>query len=128
MKKTIIILAIVAIAATSFAAAPQLDKSKLDKAIQAYTMALNSDNPGLRNSALYQLAVLKNKYPEANFISIERVIDRMAKQDKSLSVRLNANLISQYLTDEELATKVNPVIIDSNAFFSELYTQVTNAK
>lgn len=128
MKKTIIILAIVAIAATSFAAAPQLDKSKLDKAIQAYTVALNSDNPGLRNSALHQLAVLKNKYPEANLTSIERVINRLAKQDKNLSVRLNANLISQYLLDEDLATKVNPVIIDSNAFFSELYTQVAQAQ
>jgi len=128
MKKTIIILAIVALAATCFAATPQLDKKSLDKAIQAYTMALNSDNPGLRNSALHQLAVLKNRYPEANFTTIERVIERLAKQDKNVSVRLNANLTYQYLLDEDLATKVKPVAIDPTAFFSELYTQIATAK
>jgi len=87
--------------------------------------ALKSDNPGIRNSALHQITVLKAKYPNFDLTKVEKQVKKLSQKDSELLIRVNANITYLYLTNRNLTDKINTDTIDPKIFFKELYAQVS---
>ncbi|HOC24809.1 MAG TPA: hypothetical protein PKJ13_05830 [bacterium] len=103
-----------------------LDSARLAVAVDNYKMALKSDNPGVRSSALYMLALIRSRYPEANISGFNGDLARISRKDADPLVRVQANLILTYLNSDSLHTKIR--IADPEAplaFYSELFTEIT---
>ncbi|MBN2413720.1 hypothetical protein JXQ31_18720 [candidate division KSB1 bacterium] len=126
MKKIIIILVILTAGiTTTYAKSDDYPKDKLQLAIKNYLHGLKSDNIGVRNSVLHQLAVVKARFPNADYSEVEKQIEKLSKKDSELLIRLNANLMCCCLKNLELLDKIDVKTVDPNEFFSELYTQIT---
>jgi hypothetical protein len=124
MKNIVIFLVAFMIISTAvMAQAP----AKLDfaKILPGYIMALKSDNAGLRDSAAYQIAIIKAAHPEVDFTIVEKVLNRVAKNDESSLVRIHADLTLSYLQDAKLAQKVKPANPeDSLEFYNKLHSEL----
>lgn len=128
MKKILTIVSVLAlVASTGFAKPDTLSKEKLDMAVKSYKVALTSDNAGVRNSALYQIAILKTIYPELNTNELDRVLVHVTNKDSVNFIRVNANLTRLLLNDKELTNSVNVETIDPSEFFSGLYSKLANS-
>ncbi len=126
MKKIILILFILmAFITSTYAINDNYPKDKLQLAIKNYLHGLKSDNLGVRNSVLHQLAVIKARFPNADYTEVEKEIEKLSKKDNDLIIRLNANLICCCLKNKEILDKVDIKTVDPNEFFAELYTQIT---
>ncbi len=125
MKKLYIVLALLMLfTVTTFAGNLNTVENRIKCATEGYSKALKSDNPGIRNSALHQITVLKARYPNVNLSRIERQIEKLSKSDKEVLIRVNASIAYKYLTNSELTGRVNTETIDPKEFFTELYSQV----
>ena len=125
MKRMYIVLALmITFTATLFAGNSNSVDNKLQLATNGYINALKSDNPGIRNSALHQLTVLKAKYPDFNLRKVEKQVKKMSKNDPELLIRINATITYRYLMNQELTSKVNRTTNDPKIFFQDLYVQV----
>ena len=126
MKKVIIILIVLmAFFTTTYANSNNYPQEKLQLAIKNYLHGLKSDNLGVRNSVLHQLAVVKAKYPDLDYTQVYKHIEKLAKKDSELIIRLNANLMCCCLKNLELLDQVNIQCIDPKEFFTDLYAQIT---
>ena len=97
----------------------------LDQAVHNYTNALKSDNPGVRNSALYQIVCMKNVHPEANYAPIKKVVKKMADKDDNALVRVHAKLTLLYIDDPDLSNKVRTVRGEEDIqFFQRLHNEI----
>ena len=94
MKKYIILFALMAvIATTGLADTTKVSIEKFEIAVKAYKDALNSDNIGVRNSALYQIAKLKKLTPEYKLSKFDKSLLSMTKKDDEGYLRVNAKLV-----------------------------------
>jgi len=127
MKKLNIALAFLIIfTATAFAGNSNDLDNKLQMATNGYIKALKSENPGIRNSALHQITVLKAKYPNYDLKRVENQVKKVCKNDSELLIRINANITYRYLTNLDMTGKINPETNDPKTFFKDLYGQVSN--
>ena len=127
MKKLNIVLVILIIfSAASFAGNSDPIDNKLQKATNGYIDALQSENPGIRNSALHQLTILKAKYPNYDLTKVEKQVKRLSKKDSELLIRVNAEITYRYLTNKDLGNRINIITNDPKTFFKELYSQVSD--
>ncbi|MBN2413721.1 hypothetical protein JXQ31_18725 [candidate division KSB1 bacterium] len=125
MKKLYIVFALLIIfSVTTFAGNLNTIENRIKFATEGYLKALKSDNPGIRNSALHQITVLKARYPNINLSRIERQIEKLSRSDKEVLIRVNASIAYKYLKNSELTGKVNTETVDPREFFTELYNQV----
>jgi hypothetical protein len=121
-----IVIFFVAMLITSTAVMAQAPaKPDFAKILPAYAMALKSDNAGLRDSAAYQIAIIKSEYPDVDFTVIERVLNKVAKSDQSSLVRIHASLTLTYLQDAKLAQKVKPENPENSLeFYNKLHSEL----
>lgn len=127
MKKLMIVFVLLIIfTAASFAGNSNPIDNKLQKATNGYIDALQSENPGIRNSALHQLTVLKAKYPNYDLTKVAKQVKKLSKNDSELLIRVNAHLTYRYLTNMELGDKIDTNTIDPKSFFKDLYGQVSD--
>jgi len=122
----IIMTLLIVVTSTTFAANLNKIENRIQLATEGYLIALKSDNPGIRNSALQQLAVLKARYPNYDLTKVEKQVKKLSHKDSELLIRINANITYRYLTNRELTDKINIDNVDSKSFFKELYGQVSN--
>lgn len=126
MKKLINMTLMVVLLAAAANAKPNLDK--VETAVKGYVVALNSDNAGLRHSALYNLAVIKAEYPEIDFSNLDRQLQKMSTKDEYPLIRLHADLTRTYLKDNSLQSKVQ---VEANGnpvdFFKNLYLEMESS-
>lgn len=101
MKKYTMIATLVAAVIFNAAAYAQATVSKHDCRFELaklnYLAALRSDNVGLKESSMMQTVKIKMVYPEANFEQIKNVIDSLAVNGKTPSIRYKAYLASNVL-------------------------------
>jgi hypothetical protein len=126
--KRILVSAIVALAMLS-ASAQAHDKpvnaAAVGKILELYKSSLKADNEGVRQSTLYQLARIKADYPWANLTGIMDDVRRVSKNDKSETVRIQANFILAYLKDDGLSKKIQPQLPDEYAgFYSRVQAEL----
>jgi len=120
----IVILALVVVS-VSFARIP-IDLKSYDFAQESYLRALNSENPGVRTSAMLQIMKLRVQYPEENFKLFVTKIKKISNHDPYLNNRTYAYLANMFLECPHLATQINPKNFqDPDSFFNSLYTKVT---
>lgn len=124
MKKTIVIIVALSVVSTvAFGANP--NKVYFDKVLANYSIALKSDNAGLRNNATYQIARMKCAYPQADFSMIEGTLNKVAKNDRNSLVRVHADLTLAYLKDSKLAAKIKAEDPEeSMEFYNKLHNEL----
>ncbi len=124
MKKLFIVL-IVTLLATGLSFAKDAPKSsQLDIAAKNLLMSLKSDNAGVRNSALYQIAKIRAQYPDYDLSKVEKEVEKVAQKDKSAIVRVNANLVDTVLNDKVAESQVNLAAAEPQEFFTDLYNSI----
>ncbi len=124
MKKLFIVL-ILTLLATGLTFAKETPKdSHLEIAAKNLVMSLKSDNAGVRNSALYQIAKIRAQYPDFDLSKVEKEVEKVAKKDKSAIVRVNANLVDTVLNDKTAESMVNLAAAEPQEFFSDLYNSI----
>jgi HEAT repeat protein len=129
MKKGMFsLLLVVVLAGFSLAAdnTDTLSAAKLANAVDNYKLALKSNNPGVRSSALYMLALIKSRFPETNVSEVKAELGKISRKDEDALVRVHANLILSYLNSDSLLSKIkieNPE--KPLAFYSQLIEEMT---
>jgi len=128
MKNIIIILVVLmAFFTTAYADNNEYPIEKVKLAIKNYLHGLNSDNLGVRNSVLHQLTIVKTRFPNLDYSEVEKQIEKLSKNDSELIIRLNANLMCCCLKNWNILSNVNKKTVDPKEFFTDLYTQITEA-
>jgi hypothetical protein len=125
MKRIIITIAILALAGgNAFSADKMTLKQKVKMAINGYEIAIKSDNPGLNQSGVFQIAHLYSKYPNADLGKAKSILKKAASNNDSELVRLHARMTLAFIENNELqSVKVtNPE--DPMVFYSSLYTRM----
>ncbi|HNW60171.1 MAG TPA: hypothetical protein PKI62_10885 [bacterium] len=129
MKKLMMIMLVVGLmAGFSYAAdnSDTLSAARLAYAVENYKLALKSENPGVRSSALYMLALIKSRYPETQVAEVKGELGKLSRKDEDPLVRLHANLILSYFRSDSLMAKIK--VEDPQApvaFFSQLVAEMT---
>lgn len=103
----------------------QLGQKALEKVLLQYEAAMTSDSPGVRSSAIYQIAQLKCERPEENFLSVEWTLAKIAKNDHNPLIRVHAELTLAYLQDKALRGKIKAdCSLEMNNFYNKLYNEM----
>ena len=129
MKKIITLFAILALFAGISFAEGNVSKEKIKLAEKGYNFALSSDNAGVRNSALYQIAVLKARVPEINANGYKKMLDKVINNESEKPyIRVNAKMTLVILNNELPAEKLDNAEKDQdpNVFFNNIYEQLTD--
>lgn len=104
-----------------------LDSATLAAAVKNYKFALKSENPGVRSSALYMLAQIKSRYPEANLGEFKSELGKLSRKDNDPLVRVHANLVLSYVSDDALAARIKPEGSEMQpAFYARLIETISN--
>ena len=120
MKKMVIIIAaLLMLTASVFS-----QGANIDQALEAYNQTLKNGNIGLRSSALYCIAQVKAQYPETDFTAVQKTLKKVSRSDKSVMVKVQANLIAKYIQNDELVDAVVPANDNQVLFFDQLYDAV----
>ncbi len=129
MKKGMITVVLVGLlAGFSLAAdtAAALDAAKLARTVENYKLALKSENPGVRSSAIYMLALIKSRYPEAQVAGIKGELGKLSRKDEDPLVRVEANLILSYLSSDSLMIRIKAADPTTPLdFYAQLIAEMT---
>jgi len=120
MKKFFVVFAVLLIVTTSLFAG----EVNIDKALKAYKIALEDGNIGLRSSALFRIAQVKSEYPETDFSAIENTLKKISRSDKSVMVKVQADLVLKYIQNDALSVNAIEAQENSVLFFNQLYDAV----
>ena len=125
MVKFLVVITVLVAVSVSFAKAP-LTQPDLNLAKKSYLNALDSDNAGVRNSAMFQIIKLKATYPDENVKAYVNKVKKISENDPFYSMRSHAHLTMMFLENSELAKLVNPEDYpDPDSFFNSFYTKLT---
>lgn len=107
----------------------EMDKAKLETFKNNIEESLKTDNDGVQFWALFLLSRLKSDMPSLDLTEFNRLLNRMADNDNSDIIRINAKMTYLYMNEPELVKEVrvldreNPLI-----FYSQLYLANYNDK
>jgi len=105
------------------------DHARAKRIIMGYVRALQSDNMGVRQSALYQLARIKSHFPEVDLTNTLDQIAQLSKKDEEPVVRVQASLILVYLQDRELLQTIKPESpADPVNFYNQVHVAVAGVR
>jgi hypothetical protein len=76
-------------------------ESLAEKAFKVCPQSLNSDIPGIVESSIYNIVLIKKYYPDANYSSIIEKLNNIAEENPDPSIRFKAHLASIYLSFNE---------------------------
>jgi hypothetical protein len=106
-----------------------MDRAKAKRVILGYERALQSDNMGVRQSALYQLARIRSRFPNVDLENSVDKVAQMSKKDEEPVVRAQASLTLVYLQDRELIQSINPELpSDPVTFYNQVHVAVAGIK
>lgn len=129
MKKIILVVSAFALLAGSTVTveARVTDDNRIEKAIKAYKLSLDSENAGVRRSALLGLAQVKSTAPSADVREVFGKLAKMSEKEDLDYIRVNAELIYIYLNNADLQEKVKLESFENaDSFFKELYNAINN--
>lgn len=128
MKKIFLIVLIGLIWVSGSFTAEKYSPEYLKKARENFLRALDAENAGVRNDAIFQIMKFKARYPNEDFKPFIEKFKKMCQQDDCLQTRLHAYLARTFLEQPGLERKINPQKFeDAKIFFSDLY-QALNSK
>jgi hypothetical protein len=125
MKRIIFAIAILALASgNAFSADKMTLKQKIEMAINGYEKAIQSDNPGLNQSGVFQIAHLYSKYPDADLGKAKSILKKAVRKNDNEWVRLHARMTLEYIANSELQSVKVTDPEDPMVFYSSLYTRM----
>ena len=125
MKKQTAVAIVMMVAMVSMAAASQSTTKNIEAAGKNYVIGMRSGNQGLAESSLMQIAKIKMRYPRADFADAKHVIDSLAVNSTSPSVRYKAYLTSNVCDDPKwFAMKDHAAYADNDEFFSSVWSHM----
>jgi hypothetical protein len=92
----VIITAAVFFSVSAYAQSANME-SVAEKAFKVCPASLNSDIPGIVESTIYNIVLIKKYYPNANYSPIVEKLNEIAEENPNLSIRFKAHLASIYL-------------------------------
>ncbi len=107
-------------------ASAEVSSKKLEQAEKAYKLALQSDNAGVRNSALKQIVVLTSQYPDFDAYEFTSLLKKMSNKDDKAYIRVNAKMTLDLLKDKDLIEHIDTEEIDPKVFFNDVYNKLNN--
>ena len=121
----ITLVALLIIACQSFAQTEKPDDF-VEFAKQKYLEALKSENYGVRNRTIFNILILKSRYPDQNYNVFIKQFNKMSQKDPCCMNRVHGNLAVQFLKNDQLVKSVDPVeYVDPVVFFNELYNIIS---
>jgi len=96
-----------------------------DMAKSNYIMALRSENEGLEESSLMQSAKVRILYPDVNFQEVKQVVDSLAVNGNTPTLRYEAYLASNVLENPSWFAKWDrQAMQDPDTFFVSVAAQL----
>jgi len=110
----------------------EVDNDRLFKARANYLRALNSDNDGLVESAIYNSLMLTIQHPEFDITPIVKKLQDLALSGESHVIRYKAYLSLSYLKDQDKFVGADELARllkyeNPNKFFGFLDKQIKNS-
>ncbi len=89
---------------TTSASFAQLSDKSVDRAVIVYLTNINSSNPGVVESAIENVMVLKLYYPETDYSQIIQKLDELNLGNGPKTIRVKAFIASNYLKNPHFIT------------------------
>lgn|GEM_PF-4054454 len=83
-----------------------LSEHKLNRAINNCVMALNSNNDGLIESALFKIILFNHQFPNVNYDKIVSELDKLTLNGKSTRIRQKAFITKLYIENPDMFKNV----------------------
>ena len=120
-------LAITIFSANIFAKDRTASKVKVNykQALKIFQSSLENDIPGIVEGSIYNVVLLKNYYPNADYSNIIDKLNKIAEDYPVASIRYKAHLASMYLTmgnGIEVSPKKN--VYDHEYLFKQIADQL----
>jgi hypothetical protein len=127
VKTSILLIIMMAVTFNLTAAEKLLNEKSLNRAEQNFLVTMDSDLNSLVESAIFNMIMFKDKYPEWNFKNINQKLKDLVIEGNSLSIRYKAQLVSMFLSNPELFERIEITEKDNPAkYFRILSEQLTN--
>jgi hypothetical protein len=127
VKTSILLIIMMAVTFNLTAAEKLLNEKSLNRAEQNFLVTMDSDLNSLVESAIFNMIMFKDKYPEWNFNNINQKLNDLVIEGNSLSIRYKAQLVSMFLSNPELFERIEITEKDNPAkYFRILSEQLTN--
>jgi hypothetical protein len=82
--------------------APQItEKQRVEMAIKNYKKALESENPGMVESAVINIMKLKHQYPTYDYSALIEPLTTLENTDESESIKFMSYIVKNYLEHPE---------------------------
>lgn len=126
---TILIFSIIILSTNSFAQ-PNLDHCSpqiLKLGLKVIPVNLDSKIPGIIESSIYDVVLLKYYFPNQDFSNISDQLNYIAKKNVNPSIRYKAQLASIYLNDtNNIQIIPNTQTYEHDYLFRQIADQLTN--
>ncbi|MBN2090824.1 hypothetical protein JW964_14520 [candidate division KSB1 bacterium] len=106
-------------------AANQVINKLCDATCNAYIQNLKSENPGVRNSAIFQIMKIKSRYPEQEIRPFISILKRITEKDYVILNRTHAYFAIICLNNPSILEYINPFEFeDPQLFFRNVHDYI----
>ena len=102
------------------------DAAYYQKLIRIFPESLNSNIPGIVESTIYNIVVLKKYYPSGDYDHIIDMLNRISDQYPEPSIRYKAHLASMYLSMSNIVVHPLMKVEDHGYIFKQIADQLEN--
>ena len=95
----------------------------LSRAEKNFIATMNSDVNSLVESAIFNMLLFKNKFPEWDFESIISKLNSLAVEGKTLPIRYKAQLASIYINYSEMFSNIKIIEKDNPTKYFRLISE-----
>ncbi|MBU1097874.1 MAG: hypothetical protein KKB34_15425 [Bacteroidetes bacterium] len=127
LMKALVLVLLLSVNTELFAQIPVLNKRDLKIAEINSIASLDNENNMIVESAIFNLLIFKDRYPEWNFNNITEKLNQLSVEGNSIVIRYKAQLTSIYLTNPsmfgslKITEKENPA-----KYFRQIAEKVEN--
>jgi hypothetical protein len=94
-----VMISTLALSSTFFAATPQSEKKKIEKAEKGFLFAMNSNHSGVVENSIFVSMELKSRYPEFEFKKVQAKLNKLAVDGETPVIKYRAQLASLYYSN-----------------------------
>jgi hypothetical protein len=126
---TVLLFSIIVLSTNSFAqpTADHLNPKVLKLGLRVIPVNLDSQIPGIIESSIYDVVLLKYYFPNQDFSNIVDKLNDIAKGNSNPSIRYKAQLASTYLNDTNTIQIIpNTQTYEHDYLFRQIAEQLTN--
>ena len=123
----VILSAILIFPVTNYSKDNNTPKNLVENSFKWFPQCLKSDYPGIVESTIYNIVILKKLNPEGNYSGLIKALNNIAEKDADPSIRYKAHLATIYLNFSEIIN-VKPEITtyDQDYIFDQIADQLKN--